>query len=40
MFENAFNNIKYRGTNDAKRKLGAVADIRGAFIDIQRHLFQ
>lgn len=35
-----FLRIKYGGTNDAKRKLGAVADIRGAFIDIQRHLFQ
>lgn len=35
-----FLRIKYGGTNDAKRKLGSVADIRGAFIDIQRHLFQ
>jgi len=35
-----FLRIRYGGTNDAKRKLGSVAAIRGAFIDIQRHLFQ
>lgn len=34
-----FLRIKYGGSNDAKRKLGAVTEIRGAFIDIQRHLF-
>ncbi|MBZ6380024.1 hypothetical protein KCN53_15465 [Pacificimonas aurantium] len=31
--------IRYGGVNDAKRALGSVADIRGAFIDIQKHLF-
>lgn len=35
-----FLRIKYGGTNDAKRKLGELSAIRGAFIDIQRHLFQ
>lgn len=35
-----FLRIRYGGTIDAKRRLGSVADIRGAFIDIQRHLFQ
>ncbi|MGB3710477.1 MAG: DEAD/DEAH box helicase family protein [Erythrobacter sp.] len=34
-----FLRIRYGGVNDAKRKLGSVVDIRGAFIDIQKHLF-
>jgi type I restriction enzyme R subunit len=32
--------IRYGGTNDAKRALGPAEEIRGAFFDIQRHLFQ
>ena len=35
-----FLRIRYGGTNDAKRKLGSIAEIRGAFFDIQKHLFQ
>jgi type I restriction enzyme, R subunit len=35
-----FLRIRYGGVNDAKRKLGSVGEIRGAFIDIQQHLFQ
>ncbi|WIW96186.1 hypothetical protein QQX03_03515 [Altererythrobacter rubellus] len=35
-----FLQIRYGGTNDAKRKLGSVGVIRGAFLDIQKHLFQ
>ncbi len=35
-----FLRIRYGGTNDAKRALGSIEQIRGAFIDIQRHLFQ
>ena len=35
-----FIKIRYGGMNDAKRKLGSVDEIRGAFFDIQRHLFQ
>lgn len=35
-----FLRIRYGGMNDAKRKLGSVEDIRSAFFDIQRHLFQ
>tara|TARA_R110002124_G_scaffold252478_1_gene417867 strand:- start:612 stop:2924 length:2313 start_codon:yes stop_codon:yes gene_type:complete len=35
-----FLRIRYGGTNDAKKKLGSVADIRQAFFDIQKHLFQ
>jgi type I restriction enzyme R subunit len=35
-----FLRIRYGGTNDAKRKLGSIAEIRGAFFDIQRYLFQ
>ena len=35
-----FLRIRYGGTNDAKRKLGSVEEIRGAFFDIQKHLFQ
>lgn len=35
-----FLRIRYGGTNDAKRVLGSVEQIRGAFFDIQRHLFQ
>ncbi|MBM9593437.1 DEAD/DEAH box helicase family protein [Rhodobacteraceae bacterium MCCB 386] len=32
--------IRYGGTNEAKQRLGTVADIRAAFVNIQRHLFQ
>ena len=35
-----FLRIRYGGTNDAKRKLGSIEQIRGAFFDIQRQLFQ
>lgn len=35
-----FLQIRYGGVNDAKRKLGSVSDIRSAFFDIQKHLFQ
>ncbi|EPX81459.1 EcoAI/FtnUII family type I restriction enzme subunit R [Litoreibacter arenae] len=35
-----FLRIRYGGTNDAKAKLGPVKDIRGAFVEIQRHLFR
>ena len=35
-----FLRIRYGGTNDAKRKLGPIGEIRGAFLDIQKHLFQ
>ncbi len=35
-----FLRIRYGGTNDAKRKLGSVVEIRKAFFDIQKHLFQ
>ncbi|MFT5330314.1 MAG: type I restriction enzyme R subunit [Parasphingorhabdus sp.] len=35
-----FLRIRYGGTNDAKKKLGSVSEIRDAFFDIQRHLFQ
>ncbi len=35
-----FLRIRYGGTNDAKKKLGSVTEIRQAFFDIQRHLFQ
>jgi len=35
-----FLRIRYGGTNDAKRRLGSVPEIRGAFLDIQKHLFQ
>jgi hypothetical protein len=34
-----FLQIRYAGTNDAKRVLGSITEIRGAFIDIQKHLF-
>ena len=34
-----FLQIRYGGTNDAKRVLGSIPEIRGAFIDIQKHLF-
>ena len=34
-----FLQIRYGGTNDAKRVLGPIPEIRGAFIDIQKHLF-
>ncbi len=35
-----FLRIRYGGTNDAKRALGSVGDIRNAFIGIQGHLFR
>ncbi len=31
--------IRYGGTNEAKQRLGSVAEIRSAFVDIQRHLY-
>lgn len=34
-----FLRIRYGGTNDAKRVLGSIPEIRGAFIGIQKHLF-
>ncbi|WP_299703538.1 EcoAI/FtnUII family type I restriction enzme subunit R [uncultured Tateyamaria sp.] len=34
-----FLKIKYGGTNDAKRVLGSVAEIRTAFVEIQSHLY-
>ena len=34
-----FLRIRYGGTNDAKRKLGSVGNIRSAFVDIQSHLY-
>lgn len=34
-----FLQIRYGGTNDAKRVLGSIPAIRTAFIDIQKHLF-
>ncbi|WAP69943.1 EcoAI/FtnUII family type I restriction enzme subunit R [Jiella pelagia] len=35
-----FLRIRYGGTNDAKRVLGPLPEIRAAFIDMQKHLFQ
>ncbi len=35
-----FLRVRYGGTNDAKRILGPVGDIRTAFVDIQQHLFR
>ena len=35
-----FLRVRYGGTNDAKRRLGSVAEIRQAFVSIQRHLYQ
>jgi len=35
-----FLRIRYGGTNDAKRVLGSVPEIRSAFVSIQGHLFQ
>ena len=35
-----FLRIRYGGTNDAKQKLGSIPEIRSAFLDIQKHLFQ
>jgi hypothetical protein len=35
-----FLQIRYGGTNDAKRVLGSIPEIRGAFIDTQKHLFR
>lgn len=32
--------IRYGGTNEAKKALGGLADIRKAFVDIQTHLYQ
>ena len=34
-----FLQIRYGGMNDAKQVLGSIPEIRGAFIEIQRHLF-
>ena len=34
-----FLRIRYGGTNDAKRKLGSIQQIRSAFFDIQKQLF-
>ena len=34
-----FLQIRYGGTNDAKRVLGPIPSIRAAFLDIQQHLF-
>jgi type I restriction enzyme R subunit len=34
-----FLQIRYGGTNDAKRVLGSIPTIRNAFIEIQKHLF-
>lgn len=31
---------RYGSMNDAKQKLGSTSEIRSAFLDIQRHLFQ
>ncbi|MGH8127032.1 MAG: type I restriction-modification enzyme R subunit C-terminal domain-containing protein, partial [Gammaproteobacteria bacterium] len=35
-----FLRIRYGGTNDAKRMLGSVPEIRQAFVDVQGHLFR
>lgn len=35
-----FLRIRYGGMNDAKRKLGSIAEIRNAFIEVQKQLFQ
>ena len=35
-----FLRIRYGGTNDAKRLLGSLTDIRNAFVGIQEHLYQ
>ena len=35
-----FLRIRYGGTNDAKRRLGSVGDIRHAFFDIQGYLYR
>ena len=34
-----FLRIRYGGTNDAKRVLGAIPGIRSAFVDVQAYLF-
>lgn len=34
-----FLKVRYGGTNGAKRKLGAIPDIKQAFMDIQAHLY-
>jgi type I restriction enzyme R subunit len=35
-----FLRVRYGGTNDAKRKLGSVAEIKKAFVSIQRHPYE
>lgn len=35
-----FLRIRYGGTNDAKRALGSIPEIRGAFVDVQGYLFR
>ena len=35
-----FLRVRYGGTNDAKRRLGSVAEIKDAFVSIQRHLYE
>ena len=35
-----FLRIRYGGMNDAKRRLGSIAEIRDAFIDVQKQLFR
>jgi type I restriction enzyme R subunit len=34
-----FLRIRYGGTNDAKRMLGSIPEIRSAFVDVQAYLF-
>lgn len=34
-----FLRIRYGSTNEARQRLGAISDIRTAFVDIQRHLY-
>lgn len=35
-----FLRVRYGGTNDAKRVLGPVSDIKAAFVEMQQHLFR
>ena len=35
-----FLKVRYGGTNDAKRVLGSIPEIKTAFIDIQHHLYR
>lgn len=35
-----FLRIRYGGTNDAKRTLGSIPEIRSAFVDVQGYLFR